>query len=241
MPRDEAFIKAFPRGVVLHLAPSNVPLSAVISVIRAIATKNTSVIKMSAGDPFTPVALLQSFIDVDEHHPVTRSMSVVYWPSSNLEVGADVARSMDAIVVWGGRDALDWAHQFASDKTAVISFGPKRSLALISSGADLAAAAEAVAIDVGLYDQGACFSTREVFIEAPLASSFREHLSAALMRVEKVLPARIVAGDQAALTALARPTWPFSTKNREDCPATPGMSRGPIGNLRSILLDEPSS
>ncbi|MFH4268025.1 acyl-CoA reductase, partial [Acinetobacter baumannii] len=77
---DESYVRAFPKGKSVHLLAGNVPLSGIMSILRAILTKNQCIIKTSSTDPFTANALALSFIDVDPNHPITRSLSVIYWP-----------------------------------------------------------------------------------------------------------------------------------------------------------------
>ena len=204
-PREEAHVRALPRGTVLHLAPSNVPLSVVVSVLRALITKNRSIVKVSAADPFTATALVQSFADIDPRHPVTTSVSVVFWPTRLAdEVGAAVARRADVLVAWGGAEAIAWAMKFASLRTEVVAFGPKRSLAFIGAGADPRTAADAVATDVSLYDQRACFSTRQVFVHTSVQEAFLEALAKSLAKLEAILPAGVSSIDGMAIRALGR-------------------------------------
>ncbi len=79
LPQGECYVKAFPKGRVMHLLAGNVPLSGVTSILRGILTKNQCIVRMSASDPFTAHALVMSFIDVNPEHPISKSLSVVYW------------------------------------------------------------------------------------------------------------------------------------------------------------------
>lgn len=207
--REEVYARAYPVGTVLHLAPGNVPLSSVVSVLRSIVTKNCSVVKTSAADPFTPLALVQSFSDIDPDHPVTRSLSIVYWPSNDDAVGRAVARRADAIIAWGGTEALSWARSCAGPKTELICFGAKRSVGLVGRGADLDRAARAVALDASLYDQRACFSLRQVFVERAAVPAFLEKLATALRHLGGILPPGTASFDERALQGLSRQEWSY--------------------------------
>lgn len=202
--RDEAHVRAFPRGTVLHLIAGNVPLSSLVSLLRALITKNASIIKLSSYDPFTATAIIQSFIDVDPDHPVSRSTSVVYWPKSLADkIGSTVAVKADALVAWGGNDAISWARQHARIDAEVSLFGPKRSIACIGPQADTYEAARAVAIDVTLYEQRACFSARQIFVDRKIETAFIADLKNALSFVEGLLPSSTFSFDEAAARSLA--------------------------------------
>ncbi len=202
VPREESWVRAYPRGLTVHLLPGNVPLSSVISVVRALVTKNLCVAKSASTDPATPSALALSFMDVDPEHPVARALSVVYWQHEN-EAAEELLSVADAVCAWGGADAIAWAHRHTREQVPFIPFGPKRSMALVAHDADLAAAARGLAHDVTVYDQHACFSTQRVFVEGdaePLIRALQEQLDAH----EQLLPAAERTEDDAARVQLAR-------------------------------------
>jgi long-chain-fatty-acyl-CoA reductase len=209
MPREECHVRALPRGQVLHILPGNVPLSAIVSLLRAIVTKNRSLLKLSSEDPFTPTALVQSFCDIDQNHPVTRSVSSIYWPAE-AEIGGRIARQSDVVIAWGGQAAIDWARAHVSAEAELIAFGPKRSLGLVGAGRDPARVAEAAAVDISLYDQKACFSLRQIFVESSVAEAFTTALADALNRFGEIVPAGRMAPDEAADISLTYLEWMFA-------------------------------
>jgi long-chain-fatty-acyl-CoA reductase len=203
--REEAWIRAFPHGLALHVLPGNVPLSAVLSVLRAIVTKNESLVKVSARDPFTTMALVRSFVDVDPGHPVTRSLSVAYWPSDKTgDTATGLAAMADVVLAWGGQDAITWCRRSARADAEVLVFGPKRSFSIVGEGADLKSAARNVSIDASMYDQRACFSTREVFVHRSIAADFVTSLKQAFQHLESIFPKGASSLDEAADQALQR-------------------------------------
>lgn len=202
-PREEALVKALPRGTTLHMAPGNVPLSVVVSILRALITKNASIVKMSASDPFTATALIQSFVEIDPTHPVSTSISAVYWPTDRADTdGAAFARRADTIVAWGGDGVVAWAKRHAGPNTEVVPFGPKRSFSVVGAAADPVRAATAVAVDCSVYDQRGCFSTRQVFVHRDRMAAFVTALAGQLAKLDDVLPAGTATEDEVAIRAL---------------------------------------
>jgi long-chain-fatty-acyl-CoA reductase len=206
--REDCEVRAFPRGLVVHLLPGNVPISSVVSVLRAVLTKNVSVAKVASGDPVTALALALSFMDVDAKHPVARSLSVVYWPQGD-PLGAGVVEAADAVCVWGGDRAVRWARDHAGPEAALLSFGPKRSLALVARDADVERAAIGLAHDVCAYEQRACFSLHQVFVEGP-AEPFVDALHGALRRYDGILPRSGLSDDELAMASLERLAHEFA-------------------------------
>jgi long-chain-fatty-acyl-CoA reductase len=202
VPSEDCELRAFPRGLVVHLLPGNVPISSVVSLLRAVLTRNMSVAKVAGGDPVTALALALSFLDVDAEHPVARSLSVVYWPKDD-PLGARVVGAADAVCVWGGEPAIRWAQQHAAPEAARLVFGPKRSLAMVGREADVEQAATGLAHDVCVYEQRACFSIHQVFVEEPVGP-FVEALHRALTRYESILPRSAFSTDELAAASLER-------------------------------------
>jgi long-chain-fatty-acyl-CoA reductase len=204
VPREEAYIRAVPRGRALHILPGNVPISTVASFARGLITKNTTVAKAASEDPITPIALALSCMDVDPTHPVTRSLSVVHWPGGTTGPAQDaLLADADAICVWGGSDAVTWAMRNAAADTEVIKFGPRRSVAIVAPGADPTKVARALAHDVSMYDQRACFSVRQVFVLDPRPELAKE-IAAALETYRTLVPRGRHDIDELACGSLAR-------------------------------------
>ena len=162
-------VKAVPRGRLLHVLAGNVPGVEIISLARGLMTKNANVLKMASGNPVTPVALVQSFADVDPEHPVTRSSSALYWERGGA-AEKQIFHRVNSVCVWGGFDAVHAAWNHARAGLEILDYGPKRSMVFISaetvaSPEALAAAAGALAGDTVVHDQQACHSPQLVFVE----------------------------------------------------------------------------
>jgi len=188
VPRGECEVRAYPRGLFVHLLPGNVPLAAVISLLRSLLTKNATVLKVPARDPVTATSLALSFLDADPSHPVSRALSVLYWPNDD-PLGAELVASANGVCVWGGHEALGWAQRTAGTEAEIVRFGPKQSLSVVEIGAadDAARVARGVAHDVCMYDQQACFSTSRVFVVGD-RERFVERLAEELQHYDRILP-----------------------------------------------------
>jgi long-chain-fatty-acyl-CoA reductase len=200
--REDCEMRAYPVGLVAHTLAGNVPMSCVVSMVRALITKNTLVAKPATGDPITPISLALSFLDVDPDHPVARSCSVVYWPQDSAH-GAKLLAQADALCAWGSADAMEAAHRQCSASTRFLPFGPRRSVALVGADADLERAAVLLAHDVSRYDQGACFSVHQAFVEEAAVDGLMKHLPARLDEYTRLLPMRVRDADEEGRRSLA--------------------------------------
>lgn len=189
IPQGDCYVKALPKGKSVHLLAGNVPLSGVTSILRAILTKNECIIKTSAADPFTATALVSSFIDVHAEHPITRSMSVMYWShDEDISLPKKIMNHADVVVAWGGDDAIKWAVEHSPHYVDILKFGPKKSLTIIDDPEDIAAAATGIAHDICFYDQQACFSTQNIYYIGNGLNLFIDELEKQLNVYAKILP-----------------------------------------------------
>ncbi|MUK29064.1 aldehyde dehydrogenase family protein [Aliivibrio fischeri] len=211
LPRGDCYVKAQAKGVSIHLLAGNVPLSGVTSILRAILTKNECIIKTSSSDPFTATALASSFIDVNAEHPITKSMSVMYWPhNEDMTLPQRIMNHADIVIAWGGEEAIKWAVKHSPPHADVLKFGPKKSLSIIEEPEDMEAAAMGVAHDICFYDQQACFSTQDVYYIGEHLPLFLSELEKQLDRYAKILPKGLKNFDEKAAFSLTEREGIFS-------------------------------
>ncbi|TQK50236.1 long-chain-fatty-acyl-CoA reductase [Streptomyces sp. SLBN-118] len=227
IPREDAEVRAYPRGRSVHILPGNVPYSTTVSLIRALLTKNTSVLKYAAGEPATAVVLAQSFTDIDPNHPVTRSVSAVFWERDS-DLGKEILGSADVICAWGGAEAVQVAYRNCSSEAIVVPYGPRRSFTVVGKDADMARATRGIAHDASMYEQRACFSTHQVFTDAD-PEEFADRLQAELVRYEDMLPRTSVTADEAAQASMEVAAQQFLGQ------------RVRTGSWGSILITDPAT
>ena len=165
-PVQASWVRAFARGIVLHLMVGNVPLANAGTILRGAITKNLALAKVSARDPVTPIALARAFVDTDPGHPMTRALTVGYWGHERTSVSEEAFRVADAICVWGGEEAIAAVKQRTPPGVPLLEFGPRWSLAVIDLDAcDPEMAAWRMASELTFYDQEACFSPQRLFVK----------------------------------------------------------------------------
>ncbi|MDD4635762.1 MAG: acyl-CoA reductase, partial [Dehalococcoidales bacterium] len=119
-------------------------------------------------------------------HPVTKSLSIVYWPGGeeSIENVLFGPGSFDRIVIWGSPNAVSSVRS-RTPFTKVSSFNPRYGVSLVGREAfenDIEAVAEHTARDVMIYNQKACTSSLVQYVEGTLeqAEHFARLLAAAL-------------------------------------------------------------
>lgn len=167
----KSFVRAYgPR--LIHVLPGNSPGVAIKSIAQGALVKAVNLFKMSSADPFTMVALLRSFADVDPNHPLVQSMSAIYWRGGDDKTENTLYRPQyfDKIVAWGGGDAINNVVKYLGPGFQLISFDPKTSISMLGretfkSEEVLDDATNRASADVMMLNQEACAASRFLFVE----------------------------------------------------------------------------
>lgn len=190
--KNECYIHAEPRGKVLHIMVGNIPIASMYSVLRGILTKNMNIAKLPTRDLSTCLYWLLSFIDVDPNHPITRSLSALYWKRGNNEIEEKLISQSDVVCVWGGEGAVKAIKPKVPPKAEFLEFGPKRSLSIIDLNlideSEFDKTACRLASDVSVYDQEACFASQLAFVIGDKVDKFIESLKVWLDKTVKRWP-----------------------------------------------------
>ncbi len=164
----QGYMRAQPRGVIAHVAAGNVFVGAVDSLVQGMVTKNASILKMSGNDPLFPLLFAELLQECDPEGILFRSFALVPFRGGDLPVEAIIKEYCDAIVVYGGKDAVEAYRSGLGLHTKLIEYGPKYSCVFLD-GRMLQAETEVeiarkVARDFTMWDQSACSSPHTVYV-----------------------------------------------------------------------------
>lgn len=188
-----------PLGIVLHVGAGNVFVGPLDSLIQGIITKNINILKMSSDDPVFPVLFLKSLQEIDEDKIVSSSISALSWKGgSSIE---DIFKKRaDAIVVYGGKEAVLSYRNNLGFHTRLIEYGPKYSLILISKEVfkvcNITKLANEIAFDASRWEQSACSSPHVIYIEGKNSQKFIKELGNAFSNIQKTLPQKKLSIDE---------------------------------------------
>jgi Acyl-CoA reductase (LuxC) len=164
-------VRAFPPRIV-HMLAGNAPAGCVASIAQGAIVKAVNLFKMPSSDPFTTVAVLRTMADIDQSHPVVRSMTAVYWQGGDEAIERTLYRPQyfDKIVAWGGGPAINNVIKYLGPGIQLVSFDPKSSISMIgrealASDETMDDVAERLAADTTVFNQEACLASRFVFVE----------------------------------------------------------------------------
>lgn len=187
VPLQDALVHAQPQGNVLNIMVGNVPISSIMCLVRGLITKNRTISKLPSRDPITSLFFALSFLEVAKDDPVTKSLSVLYWPHGDC-VENELMDISDIVCVWGGGNAIEATKKKASSAKEILEFGPKVSFSLVGKeSCDSEKVAIDLAHDISIYNQEACFSPQMAFVEGDV-DIFITNLKKGLELYERLLP-----------------------------------------------------
>jgi hypothetical protein len=159
---DRHIRQIHPLGVLFHIAAGNVDVLPAYSVIEGLLVGNINLLKLPTGDKGVSVTLLSELIKIE---PLLQDYIYVFdVPSTDLESLKTLANSADAIVIWGGDEAVKATRQMATLNTKIIEWGHKLSFAyatLDASDQDLKDLAKHIIIT----NQLLCSSAQGIYLD----------------------------------------------------------------------------
>ena len=161
------------RGVVFHIAPSNVPINFAYSLAAALLSGNGSVVKASSRD-FVQTRIVCRAMEkllAEDFPALAPYVCVVTYPREAQDVTERFSARCDARVIWGGDETVRRVREAALPPRAVeVAFADRYSLLCIRPEAVLALSAEELERlakdfynDTYLTDQNACTSPRLIY------------------------------------------------------------------------------
>lgn len=171
-----AFLRAMPTRQ-LHITAGNAPAIPVVSALRAILTKSAAVIKSPYGATLPGALLAVAAAAAAPDHPITRNLSLVYWPGGDeaVEQTFFAPNRFDRIVVWGAPEAVASVRSRALF-TRTICFNPRFGISMIGREAfdgNLGEIAIRASTDSMIWNQKACIASQVHYVEGSEAEAER--------------------------------------------------------------------
>jgi len=209
-----------PLGTVLHVLSGNVFLVAAGSLVEGLLTGNATILKMSSCEKLFPRLLLESLRECDKEGIVSGSVFLADYSSSQADVIAEFKKRVDAIVIWGGEEAVKAYRDGLPARTKLVVFGPKLSLAVATKeglrAQGLKLAAQRLAWDISIWDQNACTAPQACFVEGEAdASRLAGALAASMKQIAGKIPAGRPDADTAAEIRKLRTVFEIAQTRKE--------------------------
>jgi len=163
-PNDGTF--RLGRGVVFHIAPSNVPVNFAYSMVAGLLNGNANVVRIPSRDFDQVRILVNAFNQVLKQHEEMKPYVLLVRYDRNKDVNDLFSSIADVRVTWGGDNTIaELRKSPLPPRSSEITFADRYSLAVIDSDSYLAIenkskVAEDFYNDTFFSDQNACTSPR---------------------------------------------------------------------------------
>lgn len=163
--------KRLGRGLVFHVAPSNVPINFAFSYMFSLMAGNANIVRMPSKE-FSQSALVCSVIsEVLEKHPKIKSRTAMIQYAISDEITEAFSLKADARVIWGGDSTIAAVRSCKTKPKCIdLVFADRYSICILDGEAiekeepaKLQKLAEAFYNDTYLMDQNACSSPQVIF------------------------------------------------------------------------------
>ncbi|HET6232086.1 MAG TPA: acyl-CoA reductase [Longimicrobiaceae bacterium] len=186
-----------------HVFSGNVPGVAVTSMIRTLLLKSATLGKTAVGEPVLAALFARALAEEDAD--LGECVAVTYWPGGDEEMERAALEIADAVIVYGGADAVASIRGRTPAGAKFLGYGHRISFGMVGremlSGDAAREAAAACALDASTFDQQGCVSPHLFYAEEGGGVSPREWarmLAAEMEATERELPRGILAPREAS-------------------------------------------
>lgn len=200
--------RAFGPRLATHIFSGNVPGVAVTALVRSLLVKAATLGKTAAGEPFFPALFARGVAEEDAG--LGACIAVARWPGGDAALEAIALERADAVVVYGGAEAVAEVRARTPASARFVGYGHRLSFGVVArealSTSSAANAAALAARDVAFFDQQGCVSPHLFYVEEGGAVAPREWaalLAGAMAKIEQELPrGRVTPGEASAIRQL---------------------------------------
>lgn len=155
--------QTLPLGVLLHIAAGNADGLPALSVLEGLLTGNINILKLPAAEGGISVRLLLEFIKAE---PLLADYIYVFdYSSKDIEHIEKLISVADAVVVWGGTEAVTALRRIIPPNTKLIEWGHKISFAYVTEQGMTASGLEGLAKNISETGQLLCSSLQGILLD----------------------------------------------------------------------------
>jgi hypothetical protein len=155
--------RLLPLGVLLHIAAGNVDALPAFTALEGLLCGNINILKLPSEEGGISIRILSEL--VREEPALAEYLYVFDYSSRDVENLRRLEQLADAVVLWGGDEAVKAVRSMISPNTQLIEWGHKLSFAYVSGEDWEYADLEGLAEGICRSDQLLCSSCQGIFID----------------------------------------------------------------------------
>ena len=161
-----------PIGVLFHITAGNMDVLPFVSLLEGLLCGNINIVKLPKEEQGITVSLLEELIKIQ---PVIKEYVYAFdYSSKDIYAMKRLADVSDAIVVWGGDEAVKAVRNMAGPNTKIIEWGHKISFAYATKSGVSKENLRKLALNICLTNQLFCSSCQGVFLDTEDANNMED-------------------------------------------------------------------
>jgi len=199
-------VRAYGPQLLAHSWAGNVPALALWSLVCGLLVKAGNIGKLPSAEPLFAGWFARLLAEV--HPPLADCLAVVWWRGAGDEDASALYAQADAVVAYGGNDALHAIQRRLPVTARFLAHGHKLGFGVVSAMAldaqKAPALARRAAWDVMRYDQQGCYSPHVFYVQrgGPVSPrDFAGYLAGELSNLQRRFPRRALDLEESAAVA----------------------------------------
>jgi hypothetical protein len=177
--------KIVPLGVLLHIAAGNADGLPAFSVLEGLLTGNINILKLPAAEGGISVRLLRELTQIEPQ--LADYIYVFDYSSKDIEQIGKLIGAADAVVVWGGTEAVSAIRRLVPPHIRLIEWGHKISFAYVTRQGITESALQGLAHNMVTTGQLLCSSMQGIFVDAADMQTVHDFCAAFLPILEDTI------------------------------------------------------
>ena len=153
----------YPMGVLLHVAAGNVDGLPAFSVFEGLLTGNINILKLPEAEGGISVRLLSELVAAEPR--LAEYVYVFEYSSKDVVHIEKLINAVDAVVVWGGAQAVSALRKIVPPNIRIIEWGHKISFAYVTAGSFTDDDLAGLATNIAHTGQLLCSSLQGIYID----------------------------------------------------------------------------
>ena len=160
---DAVTEQVVPLGVLFHIAAGNADGLPAFSVLEGLLTGNINILKLPAAEGGISIRILLELIRIEPL--LTEYIYVFDYSSRDITQIATLISVADAVVVWGGAEAVSALRRIVSPNTRIIEWGHKISFAYVTENGISSDGMNGLAQNIIETGQLLCSSCQGIYVD----------------------------------------------------------------------------
>jgi hypothetical protein len=161
---DDEHYETRPLGVLVHIAAGNAEGLPAFSVIEGLLAGNINILKLPKEEGGISIEILKALCDIEPR--LVPYIYVFDYTSQDVEKIGELVSVADAVVVWGGDEAVKALRKLTPPNTRIVEWGHKLSFGYVTKEGATVENLRGLAKNIADTSQALCSSCQGIYVDS---------------------------------------------------------------------------